>query len=135
MSTRFGTATWSLLVPDLWRAWHDDECATLVACEEVGALQISVAFKESDVLDADLRDFAAEYLEAGAKARPTQAGDFVGFEIAFSDEEIFWRQWYLRNGRQMLFVTYNCGLESRGVEDNSVRGILASLAASGENVA
>ena len=69
------------------------------------------------------------------KVKPTEAGAFVGFEIAFSDEDRFWRQWYLRNGRQMLFVTYNCSLESRGAEETVVRDILASLAASGEHVA
>jgi hypothetical protein len=132
---RFGRETWSLLVPDGWRAWHDDECATLVGPGDVGALQISAAFKDSEVIDADLREFAAEHLKAGAKPRPTEAGDFVGFDIAFSDEECLWRQWYLRNGRQMLFVTYNCGLESRGVEDGPVRAALASLAAGGHDVA
>jgi hypothetical protein len=135
MHGRFGRETWSLLVPDGWRAWHDDACATLVAEHEIGALQISAASKDSEVLDRDLREFAAEHLEAGAKARSTEAGDFVGFEIVLGDGERFWRQWYLRNGRQVLFVTYNCGSESRGAEDAAVREILASLAARGEHVA
>ena len=129
MVARFGRETWSLVVPDGWRAWHDDECATLVGGGEIGVLQISAAFKDAEVSDTDLRGFAAEHLEAGAKPRLIKAGDFVGFEIAFSDQERFWRQWYLRNGRQMLFVTYNCGLESRGVEDGPVGATLASLVA------
>jgi len=134
MVGRFGRETRSLVVPDGWRAWHDDECATLMGPREVGALQISAAFKDSEVVD-DLREFAAAHLEAGAKPQPTEAGDFMGFEIAFSDEERFWRHWYLRNGRQLLFVTYNCGLESRGVEDGPVGAALASLAARGHDVA
>jgi|GEM_PF-866899 len=117
MNARFGRETWSLRPPEDWRAWHDAECVTLVADDEIGALQISAAFKDSEVLDADLRDFAADHLEAGAKPWPTEAGDFVGFEISFSDDERFWRQWYLRNGRQVLFVTYNCALDYRGAED------------------
>ena len=135
MNARFGRETWSLRVPEGWRASHDEACATLVADNEIGALQISAAFKDTDVLDTDLREFAAEHLEAGANAKPSGAGAFVGFEIAFSEEDRFWRHWYLRNGRQMLVVTYNCSLESRGAEDTVVRDILASLAASGEHVA
>lgn len=100
MAARFGRETWSLVVPEGWRAWHDDECATLVGPGEIGALQISVACKGSEVVDTDLREFAAEHLRAGVKPRPTEAGDFVGFEIAFSDEERLWRQWYLRRARQ-----------------------------------
>jgi len=132
---RFGTETWALVVPDGWRAWHDDECATLVGAGEIGALQISAAFKDSEVVDTDLREFAAEHLEKGARLRATDAGDFVGFEIAFNDHERFWRQWYFRSGRQMLFVTYNCGLESRGVEDRPIRAALRSLTARGQGVA
>jgi len=135
MVNRFGRETWALIVPDGWRAWHDKECATVVADDHIGALQISAAFKESDVVDADLREFAAEHLQAGAKAQRIEAGDFVGFEIAFSDEGRFWRLWYLRSGRQMLFVTYNCGWQSRGIEDAALRHILASLTARGEHVA
>jgi len=106
-----------------------------VADDEIGALQISAAFKGSEVVDADLREFAADHLEAGATPRSTEAGDFVGFEISFSDGDRFWRQWYLRNGCQMLFVTYNCGLDSRGAEDGPVGATLASLEARGEDVA
>ena len=123
------------MVPDGWRAWHEDECATLVGPRKLGALQISAAFKGGDVIDTDLREFATKRLEAGAKPLPTEAGDFVGFEIGFSDRESAWRQWYLRNGRQTLFVTYNCSLEFRGVEDGPVGLALASLAAIGRGVA
>jgi hypothetical protein len=101
---------------------------------EIGALQISAAFKDREVVDADLRDFAADHLNAGANPRPTEAGEFVGFEISFSDGERFWRQWYLRNGRQAIFVTYNCGLASRGVEDGPLGAALASLQARGHDV-
>jgi hypothetical protein len=132
---RFGRDTWALVVPDGWRAWHDEECATFVASPEVGGLQISAAFKDSEVVDSDLRGFAAEHLDAGAKPRPTQAGEFVGFENAFSNDDRFWRQWYLRNGCQMLFVTYNCDSKSRGVEDGPIGATLATLVTTGQDVA
>ena len=117
-------------MPDGWRAWHDNECATLTGHQEIGALQISAAFKETEVLDDDLRDFASEHIGAGEKGRMIQAGDFVGLEIAFAEDTNFWRHWYLRNGKQMLFVTYNCSRESRGLEDGVVDAALASLSAS-----
>ena len=100
MNTRFGRETWSLLVPEDWDAQHDEECATLIG--EIGALQVSAAFKETEVLDSDLRDFASDHIDAGAAPRPMQAGDFVGFEIAFGDDECFWRHWYLRNDKQRV---------------------------------
>ncbi len=135
MGTRFGRETWSLVVPDGWHARHDPECATLECEPAIGALQISAAFKDSPVLDEDLRDFASEHLEAGAIMRPTVAGDFVGFEIAYSDGGTSWRQWYLRCDNQALFVTYNCAENERGREDASIAEVLASLTATGERVA
>lgn len=135
MVSRFGTNTWTLQVPTGWRAWHDEECSTLVGPGDVGALQVSAAFKDTEVVDQDLRDFAAEHLEAGAHAEAAEAGDYAGFEIAFSDGESCWRQWFLRRGKQVLFVTYNCAVDDRGVEDDAVQQALASLRQTGQDVA
>ena len=135
MSARFGRETWSLVVPAGWRAWHDEECATLAAVNEIGALQISASFKDGQVLDSDLADFASEHLQAGAIPREVRAGDFVGIEITLSDGTNFWRHWYLRNAEQMLYITYNCDHGSRGVEDAAVNEAVASLSASGSHVA
>ena len=85
-----------------WHARHDRECATLVGDPEIGALQISAYFKDTPVLDRDLRELAAERLAANAKAQSVVAGVFVGFEIAFTDAENYWRQWFLRRGKQAL---------------------------------
>ena len=135
MSERFGTESWSVLVPEGWRAWHDAECATLVADPEIGALQISAAIKDAVVDASDLRAFAAKHLDAGVYPQPIQVGAFVGFSIGFQVEATAWRQWYLRHGAMALFVTYNCAVHARGVEDAAVDAALASLLASGNHVA
>ena len=131
VTSQFGRETWALVVPEGWRAQHEPACATLVGPDDIGAFQVSAYFRESDVLDGDLRDFASEHLDAGVQPTATRAGDFTGFEIAFSDSESCWRHWYLRNGRQMLFVTYNCDLDQKGTEDGPVLEILGSLVATG----
>ena len=135
MAHRFGRETRSVQIPDDWQGRHDPECATIRANHDIGALQISAAFKDSEVTDVDLRDFAAEHLEVGATPKAVQLGDFVGFVISFATRDALWRQWFVRNGRQALFVTYNCVPSQRGVEDAAVDEVLATLSASGENVA
>lgn len=135
MSERFGREAWSLTVPDGWHARHDPECVTLESEPPVGALQISAAFKGAPVLDQDLRELASDHLEAGAVARAVVAGEFVGFEIAYSVGETVWRQWYLRREDQALFVTYNCHAGDRGREDSSITEVLASLSGGSERVA
>jgi hypothetical protein len=121
-------------LPPGWRGHLDPECTTITADPEVGALQFSSAFKDGEVSLADLRDFASEHLDAGAPTRSVHLGDFEGFAIAFGTEDAFWRQWFLRNRKQALFVTYNCSLEDRGIEDAAVDKILATLSASDDDV-
>lgn len=128
---RFGRETWSIEPPPGWSAWHDAECATLAAEPEVGSLQISAAFKESDVSHEDLLDFASDHIDAGARPAMATAGTFEGITFCYGDDESHWQHWYFRDGRQMLFVTYNCPTDRRGAEDEVVSEALKTLSSTG----
>lgn len=130
MIQRFGRETWSVVLPASWQGSHDRECASISATPEVGALQVSAAFKESEVTDEDLLEFAEEHTAAGRQPRPTRLGEFSGFEFAFEAESYWWRQWFLRSHEQMLYVTYICDSAARGAEDQAVDGILSTLSSS-----
>ena len=127
MTKRFGRNTWSIVVPDGWHASHGDECSTLE--NSTGALQLSAYFKSSEVSEADLREFASEHLEAGAIPSAARCGDFIGFEFAYADDECFCRQWHLRHGTQLLFVTYTCALGHERDHDAALDRALGSLVA------
>ena len=133
MKHRFGTATWSVEIPDSWNAHHDEDCATITDDSDVGALQISAAFKDSDVTDDDLRSFASDHTDAGAVPAPATCGDFVGIEIAFSDGQFFCRQWFLRSRQQALFVTHTCAESHRGSRDHAIDQALSTLVATGDH--
>jgi hypothetical protein len=92
-----------------------------------GALQISALFRDAPVSEADLREMAEEHLSAGAIAKPVQLGAFEGFQIAFSADGVFWRQWFVRNGCQALYVTYNCSVADRDLEIADVKTMLGTL--------
>jgi hypothetical protein len=101
----------------------------------VGALQISSARKESGpVTSDDLREFAAEHIEAGARLRDVTLGDFTGYHLHFGTEGTYWRYWYLRCGPTLVFITYNCALEKRGSEDKEIQVILETLTHTGSPV-
>jgi len=120
---------WELALPDGWVFQEDDSCDTITGPDSIGALQISSAVKDSLVADDDLRSFAQEHIDAGAKLRDVECGDFCGFSLCFSDADTHWQLWYLRRARRMLFVTYNCHSEDRNVENEDVQRILAALRA------
>ena len=54
-------------------------------------------------------------------------GLYLGFRITFNIEDLFWQHWYLRYGENMLFITYNCPIESCSMEQNEINAILSSL--------
>ena len=124
---RYGTETWSLELPEGWTFEHDGEFATLAGEPADGALQIGVAFKDTEVLEGDLFDFAAEQLEAGAEAESCEAGDFRGIRFRIEDESSACRLWYVRNGLQLLFISHICPVATKGEQDERVDAVLASL--------
>jgi hypothetical protein len=97
----------------------------------VGALQISAAFKDSDVTHEDLMDLAAEHIDAGARTIDVVAGEFEGITLCYAEDDSHWQHWYLRSGDQLLFVTYNCPAALRGVEDEVVGAALNTLSSTG----
>ncbi len=126
---KFSSEYWSIALPDNWEAQHDEDCETLHSPEGPGVLQISALLRDEVVDDAFLRYLAADHLDAGAQTGEVECGDFKGFELSYGAEEEFWREWYLRSGRLTLFVTYHCGLDDEGQEDDVLDSILDRLAA------
>ena len=104
---------------------------TLEGPHGIGVLQISSYAKDGSVSEQDLADFAEDHLSAGARPVRVMFGPYTGFRIAFSVDESFWQQWYLRQGGQMLFISYTCPIESRTAEHQDIDQILSSLAPRG----
>ncbi len=129
MPTTVAADNWQAKLPAGWEWPRDDECVTMYHPDGVGVLQISAAVSESAVTDSDLQEFARKHLDRGARTRAVSCGDFAGFTLAFGTEDAYWRHWYLRSGRRMLFATYNCDPEDLEQEDNAICRIMAALRA------
>jgi len=101
---------------------------TIFSDSGVGAIQVSASRNnDGPVTDADLRDFAKEHLDAGAKTKDVRCGDFSGFYIHFGTDDMYQRQWWLRRGDTMVLVTYTSAPENKGTEESVVDTIVASL--------
>jgi hypothetical protein len=122
------TPSWSTSLPTGWTQSSDEDCVTLTGPNAIGVLQISSFRKNELVSDQDLLDFAEDHLDAGAKPANEAFGAYTGFSIEFSVDDSFWQQWYLRQSGQMLFITYNCPIESRGIESQAITQVLSCLA-------
>ena len=119
--------SWSISLPDAWDEEHDDEGVTLFDPQGTGALEITAVEQEDVVDDGFLEYMAAEHLEAGAEPEEVELGDFEGLELSYGDETNYWREWYLRADKLMLYITYHCPLADEGREDDEVDMILGTL--------
>ena len=68
-----------------------------------------------------------EHLEAGADLQDAEYGPFSGVSVCYDDDEEFWCEWYLLAGPVMLYITYNCPLDSEGEEEDVIESIMESL--------
>ena len=86
----FKSNWWSLLLPENWVADEDDTCITFTSQSVVGDLQVSSARNSNDLAtDEDLYEFADDHIQAGAKLREVAIGDFTGFYLHYSVDDMY----------------------------------------------
>ena len=98
---------WHLKMPLHWSFRNDEECVTFTGDPDLGALQLSVREKETTVDNDDLRAFAADRADAKSHLEPIVISSLVGFYAQTVIDETLWREWWLRAGRVMVYITYN----------------------------
>jgi hypothetical protein len=119
---------WEITLPDDWEVESDEDSVSLYHPEGPGTLQISATRQEDMITEDDLREMAADHLEAGAEPEEVELGDFDGFVLRYDTEGEYWCEWYLKAEHRLLFVTYACALEDEGEEEDVVEAVLDTLA-------
>ncbi len=118
---------WQLTVPDTWSIETDDEMISLYDPDGQGTLVVSAVVEDEPINDDYIEDLVVEHLDAGAELHHEVFGPFTGVGCCFEADENYWCEWYLCLDNKLLFVTYNCDLESEGEEDDLIESILDSL--------
>ena len=54
-------------------------------------------------------------------------GNYSGYQHSYTENGVFYRQWWLANERTILFITYQCDPESSGVETELIEKIVHSI--------
>lgn len=122
------TEWWSLLVPPEWWAESEDESILVGDRDDVGCIEISTLHKDSGEFAPDeVRRIAATESPEAESWTAVTCGDFSGQTGAFIDDEAAIREWYLAAGGLLLYVTYSCDLDNRGMDDAAVDDILDTL--------
>lgn len=130
---------WSVEVPEDWFCTQNENCVTMYANPALGVLQISSAKKETgSVTDEELREFANDRITT-AKARHdlllVKNPNTSGIHISYETKGILWKEWWLRHGSIMLYVTYNISAEMSAVirtfEFDKIKEIVDSIRVTG----
>ena len=122
------TEWWNLAVPPEWWAESEEESILVGDHDGVGCIEISTLHKDSgEFSEADINRIAREEAEQALEWTATSRGDFRGVMASYLEEDVAIREWYLANGAMLLFVTYSCDEENRGMDDAAVDEILDTL--------
>lgn len=121
------TDYWQVELPDHWQIEQIDDAVSFYDPASSGTLLISTIVEQEDISDEYLEEMLSEHLENDAELQDIEVGAFNGVSCCYEADEGYWCEWYLRHGRIMLFVTYDCALEDEGKEDDVVDSILETL--------
>ena len=114
---RFQSQWWSITPPKAWDARDDDTCATFTPPTGESALQISAARKDAETISVDdIREFAEEQVEPGTPLKPVSIGAFAGLRASFIRDGQYWDEWWLSQGRLLVFATFIRPMASPGQE-------------------
>ena len=127
------TEWWSMALAPEWWADTDEDGTILVGDEDdVGCLEITTLHKEQGAFDApELLRIAEDESAAPQRWQKASCGDFSGWQATFVEEDAAVREWYLAAGSVLLFVSYSCDADNRGMDDAAVDALLDTLVAVG----
>lgn len=122
------TEWWTLAIPPEWWADSEDDSILVGDRDDVGCIEISTLQKEEGSFDQQsLRDIAESESEQPQAWRSVVLGDFSGLVADYVDEGDAVREWYVSSGSMLLFITYSCDEENRGMDDAAVDQLLDTL--------
>lgn len=118
------TGDWSLLLPDEWHAEQDEESIVIGDRDGVGCIEVSELRKAQGAFGA--ADLEA-LIDHPQDWQPVRLGNFSGLGNSLVEDDAAIREWYVYAGDLLLYVTYSCAIENRGLDDAAVDEILATL--------
>jgi hypothetical protein len=122
------TEWWTMAVPPEWWADSEEDSILVGDRDDVGCIEITTLHKEEGEFSREgLRSIAEEESEQVLDWKPATLGDFAGLYSCYVEEDTAVREWYVSNGALLLFITYSCDSENRGMDDAAVDEILDTL--------
>jgi hypothetical protein len=128
------TEWWTLAIPPEWWAESEEDSILVGDQDDVGCIEISTLHKEHGIFERDMvQSIAQTESEQPLAWKSVTLGEFVGVSSSYVQEETAVREWYVSNGALLLFITYSCAEENRGMDDAAVDELLDTLMVLGDH--
>jgi hypothetical protein len=122
------TEWWTMALPPEWWAEAEEDSILVGDRDGVGCIEISTLHREQgDFTAEEVRGIAEDEASGPAEWKAASLGEFSGVSAPFSEDGMAIREWYASYGGLLLFVTYSCEEENRGMDDAAVLEILDTL--------
>ena len=122
------TDWWTLALPPEWWAESEEDSILIGDQDGVGCIEISTLHKEHGHFDeAEVGGIARDESGSELEWRAANLGEFRGVTGRLEEEGVALREWYVASGSMLLFITYSCELENRGMDDAAVDELLDTL--------
>lgn len=122
------TQWWTLALPPEWWAEAEGDGILVGDRDEVGCIEISTIVRETGAFSAaEVGDIARAEAEGARDWASVSLGDFSGLSGAFEEEGDAVREWFVAADAILLYITYSCDQENRGMDDAAVDQILDTL--------
>ena len=128
------TEWWTLAIPPEWWADSEEDSILVGDQDDVGCIEISTLHKEEGEFDSEMvREIALTESEQPLDWQAVKLGDFAGVSSSYVQDTTAMREWYVSNRALLLFITYSCAEENRGMDNAPVDELLDTLMVLEEN--
>jgi len=122
------TEWWTMALPPEWWADSEEDSILVGDHDDVGCIEVSTLHKDAGVFDFEsVQEIAQSESEHPLDWQKVSLGDFRGVQSRYVEEGAAVREWYVFNGAMLLFITYSCDEENRGMDDAAVNELLDTL--------
>ena len=122
------TDQWCVLLPPEWRAEHDDGLVLITDVDQIGEITISTLCKaEGPISATEISEMASTESPEITQWHAVTVGAFNGVAGDFIEAQTAVREWYVAAGQVILYITYDCEMDNRGMDDAAVDELLSTL--------
>ena len=127
-SVRYKAEWWSIdLLPE-WTLREEAECTSFFARPQLGVLQVSAVRKPTGgITQEDVAEFAYDSRTPRSAIQPVSTSHTSGLYAEYQQDNLYWREWWLKGKSGLLFVTYNVPLSRKESESLAINALISSL--------